>query len=133
MWRCETMFTDQRNELLRSYEKCDRVNEPDQTKNDKACQPIGISAREKFSKKILRIHRKDAAQRPTSGVQRRTKSGQMAPSDWETPPANCHRKSSERQNLKRSCQEGELKSRPTPNAFGAARPLYLADCELVFL
>src|SRR5947208_8263749 len=87
------MFTDQRKELLRSYEKCDRVNEPDQTKNDKACQPIGISAREKFSKKIFRIHRKDAAQRPTSGVQRRTKSGQMAPSDWETPRANCNRKS----------------------------------------
>ena len=62
------MFTDQRNELLRSYEKCNRVNKPEQAKNDKACQPVGISAHEKFSKKILRIHRKDAAQRPTSGV-----------------------------------------------------------------
>src|SRR5205823_10782262 len=107
------MFTDQRNELLRSYEKCNRVNKPEQAKNDKACQPVGISAREKFSKKILRIHRKDAAQRPTSDVQRRTKSGQMAPCDWDRPRANCNRKSPEKQNLKRSCKGGELKYRPT--------------------
>src|SRR6266513_336714 len=100
------MFTDQRKELLRSYEKCDRVNEPDQTKNDKACQPIGISAREKFSKKIFRIHRKDAAQRPASNVEQN-------PDKWHLPIGK-HREPTatgnppERQNLKGSCQEGEL-------------------------
>jgi hypothetical protein len=50
------MFTDQRNELLRSYEKCNRVNKPEQAKNDEAGQPIRISAREKFSEKIAVIH-----------------------------------------------------------------------------
>src|SRR5439155_533992 len=106
------MFTDQRKELLRSYEKCDRVNEPDQTKNDKACQPIGISAREKFSKKIFRIHRKDAAQRPTSGVQRRTKSGQMASSEWETPRANFHRNYPREAKTTRSLPEESFPTNP---------------------
>src|SRR5206468_3628 len=111
------MFTDQRNELLRSYEKCNRVNKPEQAKNDKACQPVGISAHEKFSKKILRIHRKDAAQRPTSGVQRRTKSGRMAPCDWDTPRANCNRKSPRKAKSKRILPGGRIG--PPPNAFGA--------------
>src|SRR5207247_10157127 len=122
------MFTDQRNELLRSYKKCDRVNEPDQTKNDKACQPIGISAREKFSKKIFRIHRKDAAQRPTSGVHRRTKSGQMAPSYWETPRASRNRKSPRKAKSKRILPGGRIG--PTPNASGPSLTLEMVNVEL---
>jgi hypothetical protein len=50
------MLTDQRNELLRSYEKCNRVNKPEQPQNDKPRQPIRISAREKLSEKIAVIH-----------------------------------------------------------------------------
>jgi len=34
------------------------------------------------------------------------------------------------QAISKKCQRGELNSRPTPKAFGAALPLQVIDCEL---
>src|SRR5438552_18940109 len=106
------MFTDQRNELLRSYEKCNRVNKPEQAKNDKACQPIGISAPKKVSEKTLLIHRKDAAQRPTANIQRRINFGLTTISDRRPCELRAIGNIRTTKNLKRSCQGGELNSRP---------------------
>src|SRR5438477_2342955 len=106
------MFTDQRNELLRSYEKCNRVNKPEQAKNDKACQPIGISAPKKVSEKTLLIHRKDAAQRPTANIQRRINFGLTTSPIGDRVSYVQSEISRQRKNLKRSCQGGELNSRP---------------------
>jgi hypothetical protein len=42
--------------LLCCYQKCDRINEPEQPQNDETRQPVRISACEKFVQKILVIH-----------------------------------------------------------------------------
>ena len=67
------MFADQRHELVDRNQKCDRIDESEQAQNNKARQPVVISAVEEFSNEFVAgIH--DAAenvQRSTFNVQYR--------------------------------------------------------------
>src|SRR5437773_1707296 len=91
-------------------------------------EPQSVSANRNFrARKVFQENSPDSSQRrsATSNVRRPTSNkirtngtlrlGQTA--------SQLQSKIPERQNLKRSCQEGELNSRPTPNAFGAALTL----------
>jgi hypothetical protein len=47
------VLPDQRNELLRGNQERNRVNKTEQPQNNKARQPVRISASEKLSKDII--------------------------------------------------------------------------------
>ena len=67
------MLANQRHELVCRDQKCDRVDESQQSQNDEPRQPIGISQREKFLEKWLACYHSEI--RITSGdeVQRSTR------------------------------------------------------------
>ena len=47
------MFADERNELLGCNQECNRVNETEHPQNEKAGQPVIISAGENFSEEFF--------------------------------------------------------------------------------
>ena len=49
------MFANQRDELVCSDQECDRIDEPEQSQNDKSSKPIGISQCEKFLENAVAV------------------------------------------------------------------------------
>src|SRR5438876_12408456 len=63
--RCQSMRADKWHQLLRRNEKCNRINETEQAKNNKARQPVRISAGEKpFDNAFVISHVATCWQRP---------------------------------------------------------------------
>jgi hypothetical protein len=71
--RRQSMFADQRDELIDCYEEGDCVNETQQSQDDEARQPIVVSVAEKFSNEfVVGIHNAaENVQRSTPNVQYR--------------------------------------------------------------
>ena len=64
------MFTDQRDDLLRRNKKCDRVNETEQSQNDKTGESIFISAGKNLSQTIsVIVHLSNANKVPGGRIE----------------------------------------------------------------
>src|SRR6188472_2325606 len=89
--RSQTMFPDQRNQLLCSDKKSDRINKPKQPQNDESGEPIRIAAREKPSEEFfIRHHERDGGLLKTDAFEDRGKTrigAHLIPSRIDLQPA----------------------------------------------
>src|SRR2546430_4388071 len=101
------MLPNQRNQLLRSYQKSDCVNKTKQPQNYKTRQPIGISQCKETLKRILVIH--------------------LSPRQQISNVEHAMKLAIGNRKLK-GLPGAESNSRPAPKAFGAALLLQVIDC-----
>jgi hypothetical protein len=106
------MLPNERNQLLRRYQKSDCVNKTKQPQNYKTRQPIGISQCKETLKRILLIHLSPRQQ--------------VSNFEHAMKLAIGNRNSGD-------CQGKIRQSQPTSKAFGAALLLQMVDCELRIL